>query len=458
MDSLVSLLENTPHQRVPAELVRLIRSGLAQEDFVAALTLAAARNVQPIPDVGFKYHSVMVMQAIRLTVSRVDEHDRWLPAFWAVDYFKRMQASEQSESGWQLSPRASTRVSHDAGQRRLIEALDRWDYEAADAAIIDYAPVASLAQLFSILIPYGARDLREIGHKAITVQNTHRLIDLFGPGQAEPVLRSTVAALLNTADDGNPATGDYAADRPWREHQSLVDEFPAGWQAGRDDPVARTEFLETLRVVPEHEAGRQVVDLLQRGISPATIWETLFVAAGELIMRDPSVVPVHAQTTANALHYCFRHSTDERTQRLLLLQCAAFIAMFTRLVGNQLADVRIDALEPIDVSGDTQTTIEEILADLPENRLRAAGRTLGLLAADDNPEAIMAAARHYLALNGDDSHDYKFLEAAFENHAQFTDALWSRRFLAASIVYATGSSAQSRSRRVIDEARELIRA
>jgi hypothetical protein len=46
------------------------------------------------------------------------------------------------------------------------------------------------------------------------VQNTRRLIDLFGPGQAEPVLRSTVAALLNSADDGNPATGDYAGTEP----------------------------------------------------------------------------------------------------------------------------------------------------------------------------------------------------------------------------------------------------
>jgi hypothetical protein len=44
------------------------------------------------------------------------------------------------------------------------------------------------------------------------------------------------------------------------------------------------------------------VELLKQGISPETIWQVLFATAAELLVRQPSIVLVHAQTTANALH------------------------------------------------------------------------------------------------------------------------------------------------------------
>ena len=50
--------------------------------------------------------------------------------------------------------------------------------------------------------------------------------------------------------------------------------------------------------------------------------EALFGTAAELVLRLPSVVPVHAQTSANALHYVFRESKSEETQQLAMLQSA----------------------------------------------------------------------------------------------------------------------------------------
>lgn len=40
---------------------------MSYEDLLAALALATVRNVQPYPDVGFKYHAVMVLHAIHHT-------------------------------------------------------------------------------------------------------------------------------------------------------------------------------------------------------------------------------------------------------------------------------------------------------------------------------------------------------------------------------------------------------
>lgn len=54
--------------------------------------------------------------------------------------------------------------------------------------------------------------------------------------------------------------------------------------------------------------ARAVIDLLKHGVSTDSIWEGLFATAAELVLRRPTVVPVHAQTSANAFHHVFRHT------------------------------------------------------------------------------------------------------------------------------------------------------
>src|ERR1700756_5867425 len=97
---LLNLLEDSPRERIPRELVRMIRAGLRYEDLLSALALAAVRNVQPYPDVGFKYHSVMVLRPVHLATERASPSDKWLPIAWAADYFKDTQAEERVIDGW----------------------------------------------------------------------------------------------------------------------------------------------------------------------------------------------------------------------------------------------------------------------------------------------------------------------------------------------------------------------
>ena len=104
---LLKLLEDSPRERLPRELARLIHEGLRYEDLLAALSLAATRNVQPYPDVGFKYHSVMMLRSIHLTTQHLPATEKWLPVIWAVDYFKDTQAQEQAGSGWRMPARKS---------------------------------------------------------------------------------------------------------------------------------------------------------------------------------------------------------------------------------------------------------------------------------------------------------------------------------------------------------------
>jgi hypothetical protein len=164
VEELLKWLEESRREDIPHDLGRMILAGLGYENLLAALCLAAV-----------------------------------LPIVWAADYFKDTQAQERGASGWRLPRRTIAWVGdREVARRALVTALDSWDRDAADAAIVRYAQAAPVDEIFSVLFAYGARDLRAIGHKAITVSNAHSLVALLGSVHVEPLLRSTVAALQNS--------------------------------------------------------------------------------------------------------------------------------------------------------------------------------------------------------------------------------------------------------------------
>ena len=437
--ALHRLMEETPRERIAAELAALIRNGLDHRRTLTALAVATSRRVQPFPHVGFKYHTVLALQSVHLAALNLPDEERWLPVFWALDYFKRAQEQERRASGWTMGPRPGPVAGTvEAARKGLIDALDRWDLEAVDPAIVDFARLATPGQLSEVLFRYGIRDLRAIGHKAIAVQNVHRLLPIVGPEYAPPVLRSLAAALQNHGYDPNPAARDLPADRTWREFQALLGEVPKTWKQGRRDDAARNELVRTLREVSELDAGRAVIDLLKHGVSTDSIWEGLFATAAEVVLRRPAVVPVHAQTSANAFHYVFRHARAEDTQLLALLQSAAFMPAFLRGVRNARPDLRIDELEPLAVPGDGAEGLRDAFSELPHDRTSGARKALHYLRHGGSADALVASARRHLARNGRQAHDYKFTEAALENHREMAPGAWRDRILATSMAYFTG--------------------
>ena len=63
--ALHRLVEETPRERVAAELAGLIRDGLDHRRTLTALAVATSRRVQPFPDVGFKYHTALAVATSR---------------------------------------------------------------------------------------------------------------------------------------------------------------------------------------------------------------------------------------------------------------------------------------------------------------------------------------------------------------------------------------------------------
>jgi hypothetical protein len=359
-----------------------------------------------------------------------------------------------------MSPRAvSTGSNPEAARRALTAALDRWDHEAADVAILEYARCADPVEIFALLFFYAARDLREIGHKAITVSNAHSLMALFGgAADAEPLLRSTVAALLNSEGEPDPATHDLAPDRPWRRNRERLHQIPPTWKQGQaDSETARSELRAALyRLTPE-ESGRPVVEMLQHGIAPQAIWQVLFDTAAELLMHEPGIVPLHAQTTANALQYAYRVCNSEQTQQLALLQCAAFVAMFRQMMHIPPGEIELRKLEPLPPERIAADPVEAIFADLSaDHRVQAARKSLGYLQAGGDPGKLIATARHHLVYGAREAHDYKFTEAVFDTYAQFPDSAWGARFLSAGMAYFKAPA--GRPVPIVEESSRLLEA
>jgi hypothetical protein len=225
---------------------------------------------------------------------------------------------------------------------------------------------------------------------------------------------------------------------------------------GRDDVGSRKELRAALGQVSPEEAGGIVVELLRHGISAEVIWRALFDTAAELVMRQPGILMVHAQTTANALHYAYRVCAIEQTQQLLLLQCAAFMALFRTLTDPAPSDLDLEALHPLSPARMGVDAIGEIFSDLSAgDRWQAARKSLGYLQDGGDAEALINSARHHLVYHASEAHDYKFSEAVFDTYAHLSDSAGRRRYLSAGMAYFKAPG--KRPAPIIEETLKLLR-
>ena len=437
VQQLVDTLILTARDRLLETLVRQIQLGLTTAELYSALALAGVQQVEPYPSVGFKYHTVMMLQAVFNTVIHTPNDNSWLPLLWAADTFKQAQARDTLNGDWQLSVVPKKRLPPaDQAEQAFINAMDNWDAPAADAAIIQCSRTTSAAQIFEWLFAYGARDFRDIGHKAITASNCQRVLNVIGWHFAEPMLRSTVYALLNHEGEANPAHSDHEADRHWRRNQDYLRQFPKHWQYGKPNKSASIELLTALRTEHSEGAVKLTTQLLRQGVDSQSLWDALILAAGELIMRQSGIISVHANTSINALHYAYRSSTTDDNRGMLLLQAVSFISQFQQLLSGKLRSLKIDDFSP--VATDSHNRVQEIFSVTSDDRQLASANILHFLNQGGNPQHIMEAGRHYTIYNNTGYHDYKFTEAAFENYQNLSKH-WRHRYLSASVFYLNGS-------------------
>ncbi|MGE3314878.1 MAG: hypothetical protein AB7O26_07140 [Planctomycetaceae bacterium] len=444
IEPLVKVLEETPRDKVLEEVAARIKRGATYPEVLAALLLAGVKNIQPRPDVGFKFHAVLVVNSAHLASQSSPDSDRWLPIFWAIDEFKSSQARDVQEGNWTMAPvKESSVPSVEKARDAFVDAMTRWDEPAADGAVAALARSRGSNELFDLFARFGVRDFRAIGHKAIYVANSWRTLHSIGWQHSEPVLRSLAYALLNHGRDPNPSGADLDADKPGRKNLERLKTIRSDWQVGRVDESATRQLLDVLRTGSDDDACEKTVELLNGGVSPQSVFDALFAGAGELLMRQPGIVALHAVTSTNAMRYLFESCADDETRRLVLLQNAAFLPLFRKgMMGRgKVADLKIEELQPAEMKGKPADLIGEIFHDVSADPGAAARKTLAYLNSGNGAHDFIDAARRLVFLKGNDSHDYKFSSAVLEDYFHASPQ-WRNLFLASSVYKLNGAGEQ----------------
>lgn len=454
IEPLVRFIEDTPRQQLLEEIGSRIRDGLSYREVLAALLLAGVRNVEPRPAVGFKFHAVLVVNSAHLASLVSPEADRWLPIFWSLDEFKSSQAKDEKEGNWTMSLVDEAGIPS-AGQVRdaFHRSMQQWDVAQADVATAGVARFLGAAETLELFAAYAARDFRSIGHKAIFLANGWRTLQTIGWEHAEPVLRSLAYAMLNHNGEPSPATSDLAPDRSWKSNLQLAAKFRDGWESGTPDRAATTDLLTTLRTGSADDAATLVAELVNREVSPQSVYDALHLAAGELLMRQSGIVALHAMTTTNALRFLFDQVGTPQTRKMLLLQNASFLALFREAMRSRgpVGDSKIDALAAAqtNVPASVDSVFDAVGGDSP----LAARNVMSFLSAGRNAETLMNAARRLIFLKGTDAHDYKFSTAALEDYYKISPAV-RNQFMAASMYNLKGTSAPDNS--LVDRIRAAL--
>ncbi len=460
IEPLVRLLEETPHEKIIATFADKIRSGTSYREVLAALLLAGVRNVEPRPSVGFKFHAVLVVNSAHLASMAAPDSDRWLPIFWALDYFKSAQARDVSENDWTLAAVDESKLppSHLA-QKAFREAMDKWDVEAVDVAVAAMCRSSSASEVFDLLSHYGCRDYRSIGHKAIYVANSYRTLQYIGWRYAEPVLRSLAYALLNHHGEPNPSQSDLAPDSAWQVTQERLKTLDKDWNRGRVDSAATLSLLDTLRTATPTEAVDATAELIGSGIAPQSISDALFLSAGEMLGQQPGIISLHSATTTNAMQYAYRTAYRDRIRRELLLQNAAFIPHFRESMESRgkVGEHRIDAAtEPTALESNASepaSSVDQLFKVVSNDRNQACNDMQRFLDSGNQPEALINAARRLVFLKGTDSHDYKFSSAALEDFYAISPN-FRNAYLASAAYLLPGS--EDRDNGLVDRVREAL--
>lgn len=471
IEPIVRLIENTPREKCFEMMVDQLKQGLPYRNFLAALFLAGIRNVNPQPP-GFKFHCVFVIHAAHQASLDAPAQDRLLPLFWALDSFKDAQQQDIREGDFHLKPFRGGMPSESQAWKSFHDAMDNWDEQGADAAMMTLVLTRSSHEIIAGLWRYGARDYRNIGHKAIFVANTWRTLQTIGWRHAEPALRSLVLGLLDFGRDervNNYAFEDQSYAGNLEVARSIVKTVRPEWSLrfngplGKENQAATGELLAEIRKGDAASATAVVVRQLTTGHPVAfqaqSAWDAVHLAAGELMMRQPGIFGIHTVTSAHALRYAFETAGDPETRLLMLLQAIGWMCQFTNFMSTTrggLKSVEEVEIQPAKLAGTPAEAIEEVLSLVGKQPAEAAAKAHAFAHRYEGTPAVDQFARSAYQLifrKGTDAHDYKYSTSIFGDLSLVSPHV--RPHMLAAAAYNLRGSTQADSA-VMQRARDAI--
>jgi hypothetical protein len=421
IEPLVRLIEETPRAKCPAMMIGQLKKGLPYRNFLAAMFLAKIRE-------GEVEHESAALHAANQLSLDAPVQERLLPAFWALDSFKFHQERGGEGRGIGakgLMPLTGKLPPADQAEKEFHTAMKAAESERAQRAIVALVQTQGAARVLEPIWRYGARDWSFIGHNAIWVASTVRVLETVGWQRAEPMLRVLVASIQahepTMLKQGQP----YAANVERVEKEA--GKLPADWAADEANPCLTKDLLDLIRGLKAEEAAKLTLAQLVAGkVKAGAVWDAVHLAAGEMMMCTRNNSALHANTASNALHYAFGASGDPSNRLLILLQAVSWMGgMFRRNVPVRSRTSVLEGKEtildlpPADVPDRPEAAAEEILALCLARPREAAVRSFAFAKKWPDSGVLRLAAGRLLPLKANwDPHKIKFPVAIFEDCGQ----------------------------------------
>jgi hypothetical protein len=465
IEPVVQLIEQTPEDRCAAAMVEQLQKGLPYRHFLAALYLAAIRAARWHGDGihGYDHSAYVVHSAYQLSLD-LPAGEQLLPTLYALSSFKGGQKAYPNKKG--TPALTGTLPAAEKAADELHAALQEWDTDRAERAVVALARSRGSAAVLEPLWHYAGRDWGFIGHMAILVANSIRLLETIGWQHAEHVLRYVVQGLAGWGKEH----AEHADVRPYWANLKRIEKaaghLPGDWAEGQGNEGLTKGLLALLRDGKGDEACDLAVKHLTEGKARAgAIWDAVHLAAGELVLsskthaahRPVNSCALHSNTATNALHYAFRASSREDTRLLLTLQAVAWMDLFRKCVvkGNHLVALTdITALTGPQPPDKPDAAVDEILATRT-TKPHEAGHLAFAFAHRHHPELLLRPARRLLPRKSSgDPHDIKFPVAIFED-LDTVSPRWQPHLLAAAVFSFWGSDLPDNPR--MDKLRDAVR-
>ena len=315
-----------------------------------------------------------------------------------------------------------------------VRAMESWDAEAADAAIVASGRSSGAAGTMESIWRYAVRDQWYIGHKAIFAAQSWRTLQSIGWQHAEPVLRSLVFGLLDVQNDSR-----HVAVGPYEANLENARKVRDGWQVGTPDAAATRSLLQTIRQANAEGAAAEALALLNRGVAAESLWDAVVLAAAELMIRAPGTcrcmrTPPPTRFTPFSRQ---RRRHDAQARPVAGRGLASPLPGPGRIAGR--AGHRCDGT---DASPSPRATRPWARSSTPSSidRAQAAKKALGYLVKGGSTERVFAAARRLIVRKCRDAHDFKYGVAAWEECSLTCDPRWRAPLAAATMFKLPGAS------------------
>ncbi len=303
-----------------------IKRGATPEELLGAVFLIGVCDVKP-RHVGGKLHCVMMVNSAFQLTEALGPRDRYLAALWNLNDLKVSQARDKREHGdWKLSPAPKAqRLDPAVAAKNMRQAMDRWDEDGADQAVVDLAAAADRDFTMGVLWPYAARHFASIGHNIIYAAQVDRTLARIGWEYAVPALRSLVYGLLN--QPSGKQTGAWAAAGEALAH------LPEDWPVGDPDQAKSEALANGLVGASREEALALMIAAAAGGAGQRAAWDAAALAASQIVLArsasqvgtSAALLTVHGLTENEAFRHAAGRTQDESLRRRLLLQSVAWL-------------------------------------------------------------------------------------------------------------------------------------